>query len=271
MEFSKHNVKRDVLSLSECQMIGSRLKMKPEEVQAALIFFHRQFTLLYFRHILPNLVFTRPQTPLDCINAVVKFSYKVKLGEVKGIKEKLASSLRDGIITEEILSHKELTQCFIPGLYEPQHGIDLLCHTFTLAPLNHGNQTSPVKRDKREYLMTSLQPGIPDKDIHQHLPPPSEIAPLVAKFSRNCVPLGCFSRTISCLLAKYDWKLSRADDGSPLCLAHNVVSLYIPQTPAQIVIVDRGHSFHIHVSTDKDTLPKSFPSICLRNNFCRNQ
>ena len=136
----KKDPTRGILSLSVCRAIGARLKMKQENVEAALIFFDRQFTLLYFRKLLPNLVFTRPQTPLDCINAVVKFSYKVGSGEVMGIAQKHVSSLKDGIITEEILGHKELMQCFVPGLYEPQHAIELLCHTLTLAPLSRGVQ-----------------------------------------------------------------------------------------------------------------------------------
>ena len=116
---------RDILSFNECLEVGVNLKMKAEDVQAALIFFHRQITFLYFRYVLPNLVFTKPQTPLDFINSVVQFSYKVKSGEVKGVEESLASSLRDGIITEEILGHKLLSKCFISSLYEPHDAIDL--------------------------------------------------------------------------------------------------------------------------------------------------
>ena len=276
-EFSSKTAKRDIVSLKECQVIGEKLNMKQEEVEAALIFFHRQFTLLYFRHILPNLVFTKPQTPLECINAVVKFSYKVESGEVMGIPWKFASSLRDGIITEEILSHEQLTQCFIPGLYEPHDAIDLLCHTLTLAPLSREVQSTPdsshpasstppppIKREKREYLMMCLQKPIPDNDLPQHLPPPSEIAPLVVQFTKNCVPLSCFSRTISCLLAMYDWKLSRGDDGSPLCLAHNVISLYKPLTPGQIVLVDMGHSFQVYIKPSKGFDQNDMTMICFQ-------
>ena len=178
-------------------------------MEAALILFDRQFTLLYFHRILPNLVFTRPQTPLDCINAVVNFSYKVGRGEVtqRCTSEDMVSFLKDGVITEEILSHKELTQCFIPDLYEPQHAIELLSHTFTLAQLSRGVQPTsdtsydPATKD-RKYLMMSLRSAIPHNDISKHLPPPSsEIAPLVVQFTNNCDPLSCFSRTISCLMA----------------------------------------------------------------------
>ena len=276
-EFASKTVERDIVSLKECQVIGEGLNMKPEEVEAALIFFHRQFTLLYFHQILPNLVFTKPQTPLECINAVVRFSFKVESGDVMGIPGKLVSSLRDGIITGEILSHEQLTQCFIPGLYEPCDAIDLLCHTLTLAPLSHEVQSTPdsshpatstpsppITKEKREYLMMCLQKPIPNKDLPQHLPPPSEIAPLVVQFTKNCVPLSCFSRTISCLLAMYDWKLSRDDKCLPKCLAHNVVSLYKPRTPGQIVLVDSGHSFQVHIRPGRGIDRNDMAKVCFQ-------
>ena len=267
VEFSETKVRRSILSLDECLEVGAKLKMNSEMVRAALIFFHRQITFLYFQDVLPDLVFTKPQVPLDCINAIIQFSYKVGSGELRGVLEELTTSLRDGVITEETLSHKLLSKCFIPDLYEPRHAIDLLCHTFTLAPLSRDSQTTsdsdsaavetspspPIKREKREYLMMSLRPAIPTKDIPRHLPPPSKIPPLVVQFTHNCVPLSCFSRTISCLLAMYNWKLSRAKDGSPQCLAHNVVSLFNSQMPGRIVLVDTGHSFQVHVTPGRDT------------------
>ena len=277
VEFAKKVAGKDILSLEQCLQVGSKLKMESEVVKAALIFFHRQITLLYFRYVLPNVVFAKPQVPLDFINSIVQFSYKVASGETWCITPKLASPLRDGIITEENLSHNILKKCFIADLYEARHAIDLLCHTFTLAPLSCAPQlktgsspavkptpSTPIKREKREYLMMSLRPAIPDKDIPQYIPPPSEIAPLVVKFSKDCVPLSCFSSTISCLLSMYDWRLSRADNGSPECLAHNVVSLFKPQTPGQIVLVDVGHSFQIHINADKDTDRMDFPEICFQ-------
>ena len=275
LEFAKQEVKRDIVSLAECMQVGEKLKMKPEVVEAGLIFFHRQITLLYFRHVLPNVVFTKPQLPLDVINSIVNFSYKVASGELKGIKPNVAKSLRDGIVTEEILSHDLILKCFIPNLYEAQHAIQLMCHNFTLAPLSREpqsktgsgpavqpNPSTPIEGDKREYLMMSLCPAIPDKDIPQYIPAPSDIVPLVVKFSKDCVPLSCFSSTISCLLSIYDWRLTRADDGSPQCLAHNVVSLYDPQLPVQIVILDATNSLQIHIHPEEDSNSSIFPRVC---------
>ena len=246
-------------------------------MMSALIFFHRQFTFLNFRDVLPNLVFIQPQVPLDCINAIVEFSYKVEAGVLKGVTKELLSSLRDGIITEEILSHQHLSKCFIPNLYEPNHAIDLLCHTLTLAPLSRepqpksanipnmeNNPLPPVKREKREYLMMSLRQPIPDKDIPQFISASSDIAPLIIQFTKSCVPLSCFGHTISCLLAIYDWKLSRADGGSLDCLASNAVSLHDSQLPVQIILRDATSHLEVHIRPDKGFTSESYPKICFQ-------
>ena len=276
-ECAKTKNEKSIMHLDDCLQVGAKLKMDVDMVKSALIFFHRLFTFLYFRHVLPHLVFTNPQVPLDCINSIMQFSYKVESGDVKGVTTKLTSSLKNGIITEEILNHENLSESFISGLYEPRHAIDLLCDTFTLAPLSREPQqktgsspavqtkpSTPVKREKREYLMMCLCQAIPDKDITRYIPASSEIAPMVVQFTKKCVPLGCFGRTISCLLAMYDWKLSIADNGSPECLASNIVSLYKPQMPGQIILVDMGHSLQIHIRVSQDINPTSFPDICFQ-------
>ena len=63
-----------ILSLSECRAIGARLKMKQEDVEAALIFFDRHFTLLY---ILPQ---TPPQRCLhEAPNTTRLYQYRRKV------------------------------------------------------------------------------------------------------------------------------------------------------------------------------------------------
>ena len=272
MEFAE-KATRSIVNLDECFQVGERLKMSPDMVRSALIFFHRQITFLYYHHVMPNLVFTRPQVPLDCMNAIVQFKYKLESGELMGVTEELATSVRDGIITEEILSHKQLSKCFVPGLYEPRHAIDLLFHTFTVAPLSHESQhktgsspavqtkpSTPFKREKKKYLMMCLRQAIPDKNLSRYIPA-SKIAPLVVQFTKNCVPLSCFGRTISCLLAMYDWKLSRADNGSPKHLASNFVSLFDSQLPVEILLRDATSHLEIHVLPDKGFTPDRFPEV----------
>ena len=83
---------------SPTSTVGARLKMSQEKVVAALVLFHRQNTFLYFRDVLPNHVFIKPQVPLDIINSIVAFNYK----KLQGVPAKLVSQLENGIVTEKL-------------------------------------------------------------------------------------------------------------------------------------------------------------------------
>ena len=230
--------KRGVLSLEECLDVGAGLKMKHEEVRESLLFLHHNTTFLYFEEVLPELVFVRPQIPLDFLNAV---SYKVRDREIGVLPMDTMESLKKGIITEETLNCSEFSTCFVPGLYEPRHAIELFCHTFTLTPLS---------RMRNEYLMISLLPPIPDEDLHQYIPSSADMVPLVVKFTDDCVPLNCFGSIISCLLSRDDWYLTNGDNHFPECLANNIVSLLCrtPTACLKVVLVDTAHYIEVHVN-----------------------
>ena len=262
-------VGRGILSLQECMQVGARLQMDGEMVQAALVLFHRQNTFLYFRHVLPNHVFVKPQVPLDCVNSIVRFSYRVGSGEMEGFPAKFVPLLTDGIITEEMLSHEELSSLFIPGLYQPSHTIKLLLHTLNIAPLSHDVQQSQAIEKASavpsvpsdEYLMMCLLPPVPEQELPHCIPSSSDTVPLVVKFSNDCVPLGCFSSTISCLLSTHNWKVSRRADGTPECLAHNIAKLYHPTLPGSVILVDKTLHLEAHIDSGADA-QDMLPGIC---------
>ena len=91
---------RDMVSLGECVEIGKQLKMDQEEVQKALNYFHQHNIFLYFPTVLPNLIFTDPQSPLDFVNTVVAFSYKVQAKSFVGLPADYIISLKKAEITE---------------------------------------------------------------------------------------------------------------------------------------------------------------------------
>ena len=271
------SINRYILHLQECVQVGERLKMNDEVVKAALVLFHHQNTFLYFRHILPNHIFIKPQIPLDVVNSIVRFSYQVSEGELQGFPAKFVPMLKDGVITEEMLGLEELSSLFVPGFYEPKDAIKLLLHTFTIAPLSREQQqpkngkkellVAPPSQEKPEYLMMCLLPAIPDQQLPQHIPSLSDTVPLVVKFSRDCVPLSCFSSTISCLLSSYmyQWKVSRKGNGTPQCLAHNIASLYDPSLPIRIVLVDVARHIEVYIESDdddRDILPEVCSQVC---------
>ena len=110
--------------------------------------------------------------------------------------------------------------------------------------------------------MMCLLPAIPDQELRRKIPPSSDIVPLVVKFKNDCVPMSCFSSTISCLLSTYNWKVSRkADDGTPECLAHNIASLFDPDLPVTIVLVDANRQIEVYLES-KLEFRKILPGIC---------
>ena len=261
-----------ILSFTECVEVGARLQMSSEVVWAALIYFHRHNIFLHFQHVLPNLIFLAPQVPLDFINAIVAFSYKVKSGAFPALKAKYVCFCNEGIITEEMLRDcKSLSDCFIP---ESQHATKLFRHICTIAQLSneeplalsqhsssHPNmlgQKSSTLREK-EYLMMSLLAD--KKNIQNYLPSCSKVTPLVIHFSNGCVPNGCFGNVISCLISKFEWKVCRTEQGLPECLAHNIVTLSDPTLPVTITVVTYVQHLEVHINLAK-VKEEHFKEIC---------
>ena len=237
-------VKRDILTLDECMQVGARLEMGEEAVIAALIMLHCQNTFLYFRKVLPNHIFVRPQVPLDIVNGVIRFSYKLSAGEVKGFPHLYSSMLKEGIISEDLLGFEDqISSHFKPGIYEPRDAIALLCHTFTMAPLH---QEAKGDNNRQKYLMICLKPPIPDEELSQYLPESSPKAQLVFKFSSGCVPLGCYGSTITCLVSLYKWEVIKKD-GRPMCLGINAAALHVPGLLVDIILLDCTHHLELHV------------------------
>ena len=235
-------LRREILSLDECRQVGVSLSMSDELVQAALILFHHQNTFLYFRNILPNRVFINPQIPLDVVNGIVRYSYKVDLGHITGLPYDVGDKLDKGIITEAMLNCDEMRRdFFVEGFYEAKNAIELLRHTFTLAPL-----LSDSDENEGEYLMMCLKSSIP---IDEHIPQSTDTVPLVMIFSSGCVPLGCFGSTISCLITKYGWRVVRKD-GEPKCLAHNIASLRDCKLFVNVVLIDFSQYIELHIDSN---------------------
>ena len=111
LQFAESEAKRDILSLDECKMVGACIRMSQEMVESALVLFHRQNTFLYFRRVLPNHVFIKPQVPLDIVNGIVRYSYQ----KFRGVPAKLVGLLKDGIITEKLLSNDQISPHFQRG------------------------------------------------------------------------------------------------------------------------------------------------------------
>ena len=256
-----------ILSFDECVEVGERLRMTREDVQAALLYFHRLNIFLYFQKVLPNVVFLAPQEPLEFVNAIVAFKYKLNSEQCNAIKANYARFLKEGIITEGMLldENLKLHEYFVHGVYGHMDAIKLFRHIYTIAeePLIQSQQspTHPSTSRESEYLMMCLLRDMPKKDLKDSLPPSSKVAPLVIKFSNGCIPNGCFGNIIACLISKYNWQVSRHEDFSADCLAHNIVTLRGPNLLKATIV---NYTQHLEIHLNMHGIEEGdFSDICL--------
>ena len=263
---------RDIFSLNECVKFGVLLNMSREVVVKALDYLHNNNIFLYFQDFLPDLVFLSPQVPLNFFNELVAFSYKVKSGNLSGLPAEFIMLLHDGIITEEMLRHESFSSCFVPDLYQPRHALSLFQHIYTIALLKDEevqsdtqSQAAPITAShevkQNQYLMMSLLPVFSEKMVKKFIPWFCKIAPLVIRFTDDCVPNGVFSSIVSCLISTYSWRLYRTSHGSPDCLARNMIRLRDPSLPVAITLVNLTRHLEIHINTSK-VQEMIFSQIC---------
>ena len=67
--------KSSIVNKSKCLEIGKSLQMRPEDIEAALMYYHDLTVFLYFPKILPNVVFLHPQPIFDQLSALISISF----------------------------------------------------------------------------------------------------------------------------------------------------------------------------------------------------
>ena len=67
--------KSSIVSKSKCLEIGKSLQMRPEDIKAALMYYHDLTVFLYFPKILPNIVFLHPQPIFERLSDLISISF----------------------------------------------------------------------------------------------------------------------------------------------------------------------------------------------------
>ena len=67
--------KSSIVNKSKCLEIGKTLQMRPEDVEAALMYYHDLTVFLYFPKILPNVVFLHPQPIFERLSDLISISF----------------------------------------------------------------------------------------------------------------------------------------------------------------------------------------------------
>ena len=247
--------RKKVVSVEECQAIAGRLKMERQSLEAALIFFNDMSVWMYMPSVLPDVVFVDPQMPLDSINRIVQYSFRVGGGAIPGLVASEFQLWKEGVVSSEMLKGEEFRGCFVRGLFEADDALKLFEKLYIVARLN-----------EREFMMPAMLQTVAEKDMKIYVPLPSEhVAPLFLHFHMSRIAKGVFCSTHTCMRSKYGWTTCYIidDEGEkvPACLFRNAVRLQHPKKAIRITLIHALKHFEVHLDAPEANLPSICPEI----------
>ena len=245
--------KQSFLTRHEVIQIGKSLRLDKEsesDIDDALQYLHDVTIILYYRKVLPNIIFVDPKPILDVLSRLIAITY-VDLTDLHLVADPLPSpDERDYLIDFGLFNESLLSiigrQLIFNNDFQSCHMITLLKHLHIIAKVEN--------RKEGDYFFPCALPS-----YDKLSPPPTEIQPLLIAWEINnsgtttlAIPQGLFPLTIVHLLEKKEDKVDfcpdPADDKTEYYRCHNAMSLCVHQKEYIHII---NHCTHIEVRLDK--------------------
>ena len=228
-------LKRQTLTIQECEFIGHKLGFDPPSLKACLNYL-RQLHIITFYDVLPSLVFGSCQVILDKITELVTLSLELKKGDriSTGAERRFH---QQGILSLDILRSEACSKHYSSKHFTPEDLLKVLKSLFIVTEVGPG-----------EYLMPCV---LEVSDIY-----PSPIVPkgnirssFVLHFSKKSPMLGIYCCTISYLLTKAGWKLLTRDNVVAQ-VARNSITFQLPGSSSGKVTFRDPLSSYLEVVVD---------------------
>ena len=227
-------LERGVLSYDECFMIAHKLKFEEEAFREALKYLHELNLFLYYPTILPKVVFSDPQVPLDKLTELVQRSYELRSG-TKARGDWLPFRDR-GIVQEKFLHDPHFSAHYVEGLFSPSDLLKLFQELLILSPLS-----------QTEYLMPCLLETLLPARLEEHRSMGSEVSPLLIHFPHGWPRSGVFCCLVAHLLNRCKWRLS-LQSVRPLLVTKNCIKFKVPGSPpCSVALIDSFAYYEVHV------------------------
>ena len=241
--------KGGVISKSECLGLAALLNINGDALKAALEYFDDLNIFLYYPTVLPHLVFSDSQVPLNKVTELVHFSYGLQGDSPPVALEGKWRQFQDkGIVTLEMLQDERFSAHYIPDLFTPADLIKLFQHLLIIAPIS-----------STEYFMPSLLQTITSEEVGKQLPTTSSsAAPLLVHFPAGCAQNGVFCALVVYLLSACHWGFAK---GTLQCVSRNCVCFQLPDSPVRVALVDSFSFFKVSVEAPDSMYPKVCPKI----------
>ena len=245
LEAIAKNSRMDILSKEDCIHASKDLGFNEAQLDAALEYFDKLNIFLYKPNILPNVLFTNAQVPLDKLSELVHKQHQLQVAKVDPARAAGEpcpgewEKFRDhGILCTSLLD--EFPKHYVKGIFTKDRFILLLEELLIVS-----------KSSEDEYFF----PAILDIKEDREIPNSPEIAPLVVRFPNGWAPPGVFCCTVCHLISQAGWKImqptqSDSTDTPKEEVARNAITFERESEPGFVTIVDKIEYFSVHVNVD---------------------
>ena len=261
LEALAHKLGRDVLSKDECLHVSDSLGFSEGELDAALAFFDKLNIFLFKKKILPRVVFTNPQVPLDKLSKLLEKQYHLKAAETDPTKANVATGgewkkFRDNrILTLKFL--EEFKSHYVEGIFTPSDFLLLLEKLLVISPLS-----------ATEYFFPAILSMTPESRVNQFLVHcrATGIAALVVEFPTGWAPPGVFCCSVCHLQSHAHWEVvhkppttpgSKDTPNTQLCqISRNSITFRKHGRPGTVTFIDNFSFFIACVNVDTSKMER---------------
>ena len=134
-------LQRKVIIKAECLELAHKLGFSERDLEAALRFFNQLNVIKYTPEVLPKIIFTDSQVPLDKVSELIRENYRLRGGtksvELSGNESLVEGKLKyfrdQGVVSRELMS--KFRNHYTPGIFCEEDLSELLRHMLVFAPI----------------------------------------------------------------------------------------------------------------------------------------
>ena len=262
---------RKVLSKAECLEVASVLGFKGRALEAALRFFDELNVIKYSPKVLPNVIFTDSQVPLDKVSELVRESYLLRgdptgkqLNSDSTLGEGRLSHFRDhGVVSSEFM--RKFPSHYVPGIFTVDDLSELLKELLVFAPIPTPSWAKPTpdssstappqdspptaspEKSEPHFVMPASLVTLSEAELAKQRTSSPMAAALLVKFPQGSRRAGVFCCFAVHLIRHCGWELL-LDANVPLY--RNCIKFCLKKTspPCTITVIDSNSFIEVYAN-----------------------
>ena len=248
-----------ILSFEGCkQQAISQLKMSGEEFLTAVKFLAKNLgTILYFSHVLPNVIFT-PQALMSILSEIVKIRHLLNdnqhLPDSFRTHREMWCEFQTFGLMDKTLLQTDSFKCFFSNIFKADDFLRLMRKLLIIAGIS----------DTKFFFPSVLEELTPEEVQKKTVESRECLAPLVlycpdttvdCRPKENWLPVGSFTSLVAQLLNVHKWTLCVDEMQYPSCLYRNCIQFNLPENqPGIVTLVDRFRHMEVYLQVDPETI-----------------